>query len=103
MNNVMVAAEYGRRVHGFETVLIVDFDIHFGNGRCLIRHGAVEAVAGCTYICMPLGCLLAGTFDIARQVNLVEKAVKIVYMSVHAQGQYPINGTPSLNSDHFHF
>ncbi len=31
-NNVAVAARYARRVHGLDRVLIVDWDVHHGNG-----------------------------------------------------------------------
>lgn len=31
-NNVAIAAEYARKHHGLERILIVDFDVHHGNG-----------------------------------------------------------------------
>jgi acetoin utilization deacetylase AcuC-like enzyme len=31
-NNVAIAAEHARSVHGFERVAVVDFDVHHGNG-----------------------------------------------------------------------
>ncbi len=31
-NNVVVAARYAQRVHGYQRVLIVDWDVHHGNG-----------------------------------------------------------------------
>ncbi len=32
LNNVAIAARYAQRVHGAERVLIVDYDVHHGNG-----------------------------------------------------------------------
>ena len=32
VNNIAVAAEHGRTAHGLERILIVDFDVHHGNG-----------------------------------------------------------------------
>jgi len=32
LNNVAIAAEHARQVHGLERVLIVDWDVHHGNG-----------------------------------------------------------------------
>ncbi|TVR99443.1 MAG: histone deacetylase family protein [Rhodospirillales bacterium] len=31
-NNVAIAAEHARRVHGLERIAVVDFDVHHGNG-----------------------------------------------------------------------
>ncbi|KAG7671451.1 hypothetical protein Ndes2526B_g09390 [Nannochloris sp. 'desiccata'] len=33
-NNVAIAAKYAQKVHGLRNVLILDFDVHNGNGTC---------------------------------------------------------------------
>jgi acetoin utilization deacetylase AcuC-like enzyme len=37
-NNVAVAANYAREKHSLDRVLIIDFDVHHGNGTCDIFH-----------------------------------------------------------------
>ena len=46
--NVAIAAHYARTKHGFERVLIVDWDVHHGNGT----QALVEADAGIHFISM---------------------------------------------------
>jgi acetoin utilization deacetylase AcuC-like enzyme len=55
-NNVALAARYAQRRHGLERVLIVDWDVHHGNGtqdifysdpsRLLLQHAPVAALSG---------------------------------------------------------
>jgi acetoin utilization deacetylase AcuC-like enzyme len=36
LNNVAIAAKYAQKVHGLRNILVLDFDVHNGNGTCQI-------------------------------------------------------------------
>ncbi len=62
-NNVAIAAEHARSVHGAERVAVVDFDVHHGNGTQAMFWGEKDLMYASTHQ-MPL---FPGTGHLAEQ------------------------------------